>query len=170
MVLGYISCGSLEMSRAGRLLTFSLLGVALLTIMAAKVIGEGWLHPQPTLPSVSGPTLLFFNGSRGCECELLVYENADRQFTAWREKLNGDLPVVQVSIHPPGELKKQYKVVRAPTLLLLDRDGQVVWRQDNVISDQKPLDLETFEEQIALITARQGAPAELDSAGFEEMP
>jgi hypothetical protein len=34
---------------------------------------------------------------------------------------------------------KKYKVIRAPTLLLLDAAGEIILRQDNVVRDDEPL-------------------------------
>ena len=128
----------------------ALIGICLvvLTILLVKASSEGWLRAQPTIEPGSGPTLVFFNGNKGCDCELLVYSNASEQMAGWKEVERGGLPVVQVSIHMSGDLKRKYKVIRAPTLLLLDAAGEIILRQDNVLSDEEPLDLTAFEVQI----------------------
>jgi hypothetical protein len=141
------------MTKTGRHLTWVLLALAVLTVMAAKASSDGWLNPQPTILPGS-PGLVLFNGSRGCECELYVYANADQQVLAWSEAQRGGLPLIRVSIHAPGALKNKYKVIRAPTLLLLDEAGEVVLRQDNVVSDEEPLDLTAFEQEIRTLTGR----------------
>jgi hypothetical protein len=51
-------------------------------------------------------------------------------------------------------LKSKYKVIRAPTLLLLDAAGEIILRQDNVASDDEPLDLAEFEIQIQALLDR----------------
>jgi hypothetical protein len=140
------------MTKTGRHLTLVLLGLAVLVVIAAKASRDGWLNPQPTLVPGS-PGLVFFNGSRGCDCELYVYSNADRQVANWSEAQRGGLEVVRLSIHAPGALKSKYKVIRAPTLLLVDATGEVIIRQDNVVSDDEPLDLATFEKEISLLVS-----------------
>jgi hypothetical protein len=141
------------MTKMGRHLTLVLLGLAVLVVIAAKASRDGWLNPQPTLVYGS-PSLVFFNGSRGCECELYVYSNADRQLADWSVAQRGGLAVTRVSIHAPGELKSKYKVIRAPTLLLLDAAGGIILRQDNVASDDEPLDLAEFEIHIKALLDR----------------
>jgi hypothetical protein len=141
------------MTKTGRHLTLVLLGLAVLVVIAAKASRHGWLNPQPTLMPGS-PGLVFFNGSRGCECELYVYTNADRQVANWSEAQRGGLAVIRVSIHAPGALKSKYKVIRAPSLLLLDASGEIILRQDNVVSDDEPLDLAEFEFEIQALLDR----------------
>jgi hypothetical protein len=131
------------------LIVISLLVLIILLVKASR---DGWLNPQPTLLPGS-PGLVFFNGSRGCDCELYVYSNADRQVADWSEAQRGGLEVVRLSIHAPGALKSKYKVIRAPTLLLVDATGEVVIRQDNVVSDDEPLDLATFEKEISILVS-----------------
>jgi hypothetical protein len=133
----------------------ALIGICLviLVILLAKASRDGWLNPQTTLMPGS-PSLVFFNGSRGCDCELYVYSNADRQLADWSEAQRGGLAVIRVSIHAPGALKSKYKVIRAPTLLLLDAAGEIILRQDNVVSDDEPLDLAEFEIQIQALLDR----------------
>jgi hypothetical protein len=132
----------------------ALIGICLvvLVILLTKASRDGGLNPQPTLVPGS-PGLVFFNGSRGCDCELYVYSNADRQLADWSEAQRGGLAVIRISIHAPGTLKSKYKVIRAPTLLLLDAAGEIILRQDNVVSDDEPLDLATFEKEISLLVS-----------------
>jgi hypothetical protein len=94
------------MTKMGRHLTLVLLGLAVLVVIAAKASRDGWLNPQPTLVYGS-PSLVFFNGSRGCECELYVYSNADRQVADWSAVQRGGLAVIRVSIHAPGDIEEQ---------------------------------------------------------------
>jgi hypothetical protein len=149
------------MTKTGRYLTWVLLGLAMLAVISAKAYRDGWLSPQPTLQP-GNPGLVFFNGSRGCECELYVYANADRQVANWSEAQRGGLPFIWLSIHAPGELKNKYKVIRAPTLLLVDATGNVVMRQDNVVSDEEPLDLAAFEKEISLLVGQTSPSAQFE--------
>jgi hypothetical protein len=135
--------------------TLIAISLVVLIILLAKASSEGWLRAKPTIELGSAPTLIFFNGDKGCECELLVYRNASEQMAAWNEVDRGGLPVVQASIHMQGGLKRKYKVIRAPTLLLLDAAGEIILRQDNVVSDDEPLDLTEFEIQIQALLDRR---------------
>jgi len=45
-------------------------------------------------------------------------------------------------------LARQYEVIRAPSLILLDSDGKIVWRQDESASDESPLDIIQAKYQI----------------------
>jgi hypothetical protein len=147
-VWGYISFGLLEMSTRGKVLTLVLLSISVLSIMSIKAVSGGLLLPQPTVDLSLGPVLLFFNGSRGCECEVFDYQNAEAQIGAWNEESRQYIQVQKISVHKPTHLAKEYKVIRGPTLLLIDPTGQVVWRQDEVVSDIEPFDLQAFELQI----------------------
>jgi len=42
-------------------------------------------------------------------------------------------------------------VVRAPTLVLLNGQGAIVWRQDDVITDEQPLNIREVEAHIAFV-------------------
>jgi hypothetical protein len=42
-------------------------------------------------------------------------------------------------------------VIRAPTLILLDSAGQILWRQDEVIADEFPFALKPLESQIEIL-------------------
>jgi hypothetical protein len=46
------------------------------------------------------------------------------------------------------DLANQFGVARAPALVLVNAEGQVVWKQDEGLSDESPLDLNQAERQI----------------------
>jgi hypothetical protein len=46
------------------------------------------------------------------------------------------------------DLAHEYQVICTPTLLLLDSADQIVWRQNEVITDELQFDLMTLERQI----------------------
>ena len=118
--------------------------VALALILGLKAAQLGWFTPHPPLELDGEPALLFFNKSRGCECELFVYNNAETQMNSW----NASARVFRIDLDRRSDLAQQYEVVRAPTLILLNAEGQVVWRQDEGLSDESPLDLNQAEAQI----------------------
>lgn len=113
-----------------------------------KAVQLGWFDPRPPLALDGEPALLFFNKSRGCECELFVYNNAKAQMDVW----NSPVRVIRIDMDRRSDLAREYKVIRAPSLVLLNAEGQVVWRQDEGVSDESPLDLNQAEGQIEALT------------------
>jgi len=117
---------------------------SLVLIFGLKAVQLGWLDPRPPLELDGQPVLLFFNKSRGCECELLVYNNANTQMDEW----NAPVQVVSIDMERRPDLAQQYNLIRVPSLVLLSADGQVVWRQIESQSDETPLDLKQVEVQV----------------------
>lgn len=68
--------------RGGRTLWIFFLASLTLTL-GLKAVQLGWFAPRPPLDLDGKPVLLFFNKARGCECELLVYNNANAQMDDW---------------------------------------------------------------------------------------
>lgn len=116
---------------------FLLLG-SLAFILGLKAVQRGWFAPRPPLEMNGEPAILFFNKSRGCECELFVYNNARAQIEAW----DAPIQVFQIDFDRRPDLVKQFRVVRAPTLILVNAKSEIVWKQDVGISDASPLNLE----------------------------
>ena len=79
---------------------------------------------------------------------LIVYRHADAQLSAWPEEKHRGVPIILINIERRHDLAREYQVIRAPTLLLLDSAGDIVWRQDEVASDEYPFDLKAVEAQI----------------------
>jgi hypothetical protein len=116
--------------------------------LGLKAVQLGWFNPRPPLDLDGIPALLFFNKSRGCECELLVYNNANAQMEEWIAPLR----VIHIDMDRRPDLARDYNIIRAPSLILLNVDGQVVWKQDEGLSDESPLDLNQAERQIEAMT------------------
>ena len=121
---------------------------ALTVTLGLKVVQTGWFAPRPPLEFDGKPVLLFFNKARGCECELLVYNNAQAQMDVWQAPVR----IINIDSDRRPDLARQYKVLRAPTLILLDAEGQTVWKQVESLSDEAPLDLNQAERQIEALT------------------
>lgn len=117
---------------------------ALVLTLGLKAVDLGWFSPREPLELNNAPALLFFNKSRGCECELYVYENANAQFAAWQSPV----PVQRIDLDRRPDLGRQYSVVRAPALVLVDAERQVAWKQSDSLSDESPLNLEQVEVQV----------------------
>ena len=116
--------------------------------LGVKAAQQGWFAPRPPLELDGKPALLFFNKARGCECELLVYNNARAQMDVWQAPVR----IIHIDSDRRPDLARQYKVLRAPTLILLDAEGQTVWTQVESLSDETPLDLNQAERQIETLT------------------
>jgi hypothetical protein len=136
--------------RGGRTLWIFFIASLTLTL-GLKAFQLGWFAPRPPLDLDGKPALLFFNKARGCECELLVYNNANAQMDDW----NTSLRVIRIDMDRRPDLARQYDVIRAPTLVLLNAAGQAVWKQDEGSSDESPLDLDQAERQIEALVAKE---------------
>ena len=133
-----------------RRIVWSLFFGALALTFVLKAVQLGWFDPRPSLELDGEPALLFFNKSRGCECEMLVYNNANAQIHSWIAPVR----VVHIDLDRRPDLAQQYSVIRAPSLVLLNATGQVAWRQDEGLSDEAPLDLEQVEIQVEALKDR----------------
>lgn len=121
---------------------------SLILTIGLKAVQLGWFAPRPPLDLDGEPALLFFNKSRGCECEMLVYTNANVQLETWSVPVR----LIRIDMERRPDLAQQYKVIRAPSLVLVNAEGQVVWRQDEGLSDEAPLDLNQAERQVEAMT------------------
>jgi hypothetical protein len=122
--------------------------IALILTLGLKAAQLGWFNPRPPLELDGKPALLFFNKSRGCECELSVYNNANAQMDGW----NARVQVIRIDVDHRPDLAQQYEVIRAPALVLLNAKGQATWKQDEGLSDESPLDLKQAESQVEAMT------------------
>lgn len=58
------------------------------------------------------------------------------------------MQVIRIDFDQRPDLARQYEIIRAPALILLNANGQVVWRQDEGLSDESPLDLVQAKNQV----------------------
>jgi hypothetical protein len=132
---------------------------AVLLVLGLKASQLGWLQSKTPLALNGQPAVLVFIQYRYvCECEAYVNGNARSQVANWPTEERGNLSLHLVDIEQRSDLAKRYKVTRAPSLLLLDSAGEVVWRQDGVTrstSDELPLDIKQIEVQIELLRQNQ---------------
>ncbi len=112
-----------------------------------KVVTEGWFAARAPLPLNGQPALVFFTLSKGCECQMTVVEAAEVQLAKW----DSLLPLLRVDFDRRPDLAEQFGVIRAPALVLVNAEGQAVWKQDEGLSDESPLDLEQVEVAIELL-------------------
>ncbi|MCJ7700847.1 MAG: hypothetical protein MUO62_04645 [Anaerolineales bacterium] len=142
-------------TRARLFVWIGFIGTVLL-VLGLKARQLGWLEVKPPLELNDQPAVLIFIRYNGaCECELFVNGNARAQVANWVPEARGDVQLHQIDIEQRSDLARQYKVIRAPSMLLLDASGQIIWRQDDVLSDGLPLDLAAAEVQIAGLLASE---------------
>jgi hypothetical protein len=137
-----------RLNHRARTLVWLILGVALMVVVSAKGVQRGWFARRPPLELGNQPALLFFNNDRGCECVLVIYQRADAQVAAWPAAERREVPVRRINLEHRPDLGEQYQIARAPTLLLVDAQGNEIWRQDEVVSDEHIFDLEQFQAEI----------------------
>lgn len=117
---------------------------AVVLTLGLKAFGEGWfVVREPLLPG-GQPALVFFTLSDGCECQMTVVRAAEAQLANWISPL----ALQRVDFNNRRGLAKQFGVTSAPALVLLDAEGQVVWKHDVGMDNEAPLDLNQAERQI----------------------
>jgi hypothetical protein len=139
---------ALSLADRRHMMVLVLFGVIVLAVMTIKSINDGWFEPQTPLALNGQPALVFFSLGRGCECQMTVIRNAEAQLAAWSVAMEEQISILRVDFSRRPDLVSQYNVARAPALVLLDAQGQVVWKQDVGLSDEAPLDLIAAEAYI----------------------
>jgi len=117
-------------------------------MLTIKGFAEGWFEPHYPLDLKEQPAILFFNRQKGCECALVVYRAAATQVQDWSEKDRQGVQLIQIDLDRRPDLGAQFSVIRAPSLLLLDRTGKTIYIQDEVVTDSMPLNLPLIEGKI----------------------
>jgi hypothetical protein len=138
-------------SRSRQSLGLVLFGVLLAAFGLSKMINEGVFEAKKPLDLGGEPALVLFTLSRGCECQMVVVEAAERQLADWSLPAQVGLLIHRVDFERRRDLAKQYGVVRAPALVVLDYTGETAWKQDLALSDEAPLDLEEAARQVELV-------------------
>lgn len=57
-------------------------------------------------------------------------------------------PLFMVDLDTQPEPGKEFDVIRAPSLLLVDGSGKTILKQDEVVTDAQPLELQAFETKM----------------------
>jgi hypothetical protein len=128
-----------------------LLLLTVVLLLGLKTIKVAFIPVGPPIMVGSQPVLLFFNNEEGCECVLPLYARADDVVAAWLPEIRAQVGVERIILDDRPDLGRQYDVERAPMLLLLDNNGQVVWREWGVVSNPEVFDLAAGEAQIRLL-------------------
>ena len=117
---------------------------ALALTLGLKAVHDDWFAAREPLPLNGQPALVFFTISEGCECQMTVVRAAEAQLAGW----DIPLPLLRVDFNRRSDLVQNFGLNRAPALVLVNAEGQAVWKQDESVSDEAPLDLEQVENQV----------------------
>ena len=142
------------MNNQQRILILLIVICAAIAVVGFKAYQSGLFEPRRPLDLNGKPALLFFNVSKGCECQMVVSNNANAQIASWSEEVRQGVPVFAIDIDRRLDLAEQFDVFRVPALLLLDSQGQLMWVQDYSINDDLPLDLHQFEVEIQTLVKK----------------
>ena len=128
-----------------------LLTATIVCVLGLKEIRPYFFTVSPPLDLDGQPALLFFNNEEGCECIRPLYTKADEIISDWPSDNRSQIPVYRIILDQRPDLQRQYDIERAPMLLLLDANGQVVWRERGVASNPKIFDLTRVEAKAQFI-------------------
>jgi hypothetical protein len=120
-----------------------------LILLGVKFILNNPQDQEAAFAQDGTPALLFFNVSEPCECMQELVGRADTQIVQWPEERRGGVQLVRLNIGENPDLEAKYKVFRAPALVFLDAQGEIVWRQDYPLAEGGPFKLEELEAVIA---------------------
>ena len=122
--------------------------VLLVIVLAAvgAIIGvktwSGVAAVAPTPPAANtaavavgtGPgTLLLFNRNMGCQCVMKLYAAADSYFNKLDPEVAAAFHAQRINADESPDLVEAHGVVVAPTLIVLDHEGNEVLRQQSKI-------------------------------------
>jgi hypothetical protein len=102
----------------------------------------------------SKPFILFFTIEEPCECLVELTQRAEAQIASWSTERRDGVGVIRLAIDQRRDLEAKYKVFRAPCLVLVGADGEVLWRQDYPLVEGGPFRLEELEAAIAEMGAQ----------------
>lgn len=131
-----------------RILIFLVFILAVGAVLGIKGVQQGWFLPRPQLALNDQPALLFFTLSDGCECQMTIVRRAATQLAFWELPDQLLINIIRLDFDLQPKIARYYDVARAPALVLVDAEGELIWKQDVAVSDAKPLDLAEAEIQI----------------------
>jgi hypothetical protein len=117
-------------------------------VLGIKAVQQGWFLPRPQLALNGQPALLFFTLSDGCECQMTIIRQAATQVAFWELPEHLAINIIRIDFTLQPKVARYYDVARAPALVLVDAEGEPIWKQDVGVSDARPLDLVEAEAQI----------------------
>ena len=119
------------------------LGIKYLPFLLAFAGQQSSTHDQPVI--------LFFSVDEPCECMVELTQHAEQQMVDWPVERRGGIPVMRIAMEERKDLEAKYQVFRAPCLVLVDAQDQIVWRQDYPLIEGGPFRLEELEAAIAAL-------------------
>jgi hypothetical protein len=131
-----------------RILIFLFFILAVGAVLGIKAVQQGWFLPRPQLALNDQPALLFFTLSDGCECQMTIIRRAATQVAFWELPDHLAINIIRIEYDLQPKIARYYDVARAPALVLVDAEGDLIWMQDVGLSDAMPLDLVEAEAQI----------------------
>jgi len=134
-----------------RILIFLFFVLAVVAVVGIKAVQQGWFLPRPQLALNGQPALLFFTLSDGCECQMTIIRRAATQIAFWELPDHLAINIIRIDFDLQSKIARYYDVARAPALVLVDAEGQPIWKQDVGVSDARPLDLVEAEAQISAL-------------------
>ncbi|MBE2221123.1 MAG: hypothetical protein IAF02_06260 [Anaerolineae bacterium] len=120
----------------------------IMLLLGVKVARPFLIAADSSIELNNQPALLFFNNEEGCECVIELYQKADAVIAAWPAENRAHIAVHRLVLDERPDLQRSYDIQRAPMLLLLDANGQVIWREWGVASNPNVFDLTKVEAQI----------------------
>ncbi|HAM45076.1 MAG TPA: hypothetical protein DCM67_08670 [Propionibacteriaceae bacterium] len=82
-----------------------------------------------------GPgTLLLFNRNMGCQCVMKLYAAADSYFNKLDPEVAAAFHAQRINADESPELVEAHGVIVAPTIIILDEEGNEVLRQESRIT------------------------------------
>jgi hypothetical protein len=136
---------NVQQRKAGWMAFLGLLFIAL----GAKYLPDMLAMAAQQQDMSSKPFILFFNVEDPCECMVELTQQAETQIANWPVEQRGGIAVLHIAIDERRDLEAKYKVFRAPCLVLVSAEGEVLWRQDYPLVEGGPFKLEELEAAIA---------------------
>jgi hypothetical protein len=121
----------------------------ILLVLGAKTLPSSLFTKDQSSNPFNQSVILFFSIDEPCECMLEITEQAERQMTDWQINHPSGIPVYRISMDTRKDLEAQYKIFRAPCLVVVDEKNRIVWRQDYPLIEGGPFALEELEAAIA---------------------
>ena len=94
------------------------------------------------------PALLFFTLEEPCECMLGIVQSAESQIENWPESARAGLPLYRIDFDSQKRFASDHGIYRAPCLVIVNEDGEIIYRQDFPYIEGGSFNLEELEDRI----------------------
>ena len=82
---------------------------------------------------------------------MTIIRRAATQVAFWELPEHLAINIIRIDFDLQPKIARYYDVARAPALVLVDAEGELIWKQDVGVSDARPLDLDEAEAQISAL-------------------